>query len=89
MTIAFTQAKTTTVNYPGSPYEIEITFDSSPTEDSLLVAMSWGGTTSSGAPSGWSTAVAGETGPGYLNRYIYYKTAGASESSTVTRGSLA
>ncbi|MDX1708225.1 MAG: hypothetical protein R3274_06470, partial [Desulfobacterales bacterium] len=63
---------------------VSATFDTAPTENNLLVAIvgNRDSSTAPNTPSGWSVAISQTTNtPGQV---IFYKIAGASESSTVT-----
>jgi len=65
---------------------ISATFTYAPTEGNLLVAIAGNrdGSPAPTTPDGWSVAISSPTGnPGQI---IYYKVAGASESSTLTVG---
>lgn len=64
---------------------VTFTYPSTPTQNNLLVAVfTWrGDTTVTGTPSGWSLATNSGNGSG-IDGAIYYKVAGAGESTTHT-----
>src|SRR3990167_5000505 len=70
---AFTPDTSTSINYV-----------SAPTEGNLLVAAVFARPDNLVGPSGWSTAVFNDDAGNGDELAIFYKTAGAAESSTVT-----
>lgn len=68
----------------GTVGKMSATFPSAPTANNLLVAIAATYENAAlTAPAGWSTAVTGSSYP-FPSQSIYYKVAGAGESSTVT-----
>jgi hypothetical protein len=68
----------------GGASTLQVTQDSSITEDNLLVAVAHSRASSISTPSGWSAAVSLEDVSETDSLYIFYKVAGASESTSVT-----
>jgi hypothetical protein len=77
------QSKTGTTAQGGAS-TLAITYDSSPTDGNLLLAAATTRAASQTTPSGWSVAKSQDDGPNTDNLTVYYKIAGAAESSTVT-----
>lgn len=78
--MAIAQVQKKLMGSSGSSTTHTVTFDSAPTQYSLLVLCISADTTVSSVP-GWTLA---DSHVGYVGCYLYYKLAGSSESSTVT-----